>query len=88
MSLFTQVSNKNSIKKHHKRNTHTQHKENIKIIKTRKNYKVKEFTNVIHISNLIFVVDKVQVEMSPLCSFKLIDFSQVTSVRLSAHPKV
>ena len=63
MSLFAQGSSKNSIKTKasQKKHTHT-YKENIKI-KTRKNYKVKEFTNVVHISNLIFAADKVQVEI-------------------------
>jgi len=71
VSLFAQGSNKNSIKtkasqKKHTDNTHThthttqrEHKN----LKTRKNYTVKEFTNVVHISNLIFVADKVQVEI-------------------------
>jgi len=65
MSLFAQGSNKKSFKKlkQHKRNTHTKHKKNIKIKNSQKNYKVKEFTNVVRISNFIFAADKVRVEI-------------------------
>jgi len=65
MSLFAQGRNKNSIKTKasQKKHTHTQHKENILKTRKLKHYKVKEFTNVVRISNLIFVADKVQVEI-------------------------